>query len=527
MKQSIKFATQVAGVFFCLTVATVAQNGLVVIDEVSNTTSAGQLIAGNTHQISIRYDLRDLSGQKYWIGSNGFELYSPDGADWGYLQGTPGPLVATAASRGSLIVYQKHHFFDGVSWSLTGNGGLDPAPGSSGSNTRAGFYLATLSAMGDAGYAGGLDNDIALTLEISSSMADCGLSLCADTCYGITAWEWAAGAFAIFPQWDNGLGVDGPRCFEIVDCSVGDDTDSDGWVDGCDNCPSVYNPGQEERGDDGIGDACSNEVWLEPGDGFVNKSRLVGGRVHRVTMNFASHGFECDHNWSSSNAWELYSPDGANWNYLSGSVTSEFAYAQVDGGGIFEKHYYKEGGTGLWQETGNGGDDPAPGNLTGTDTVGWYLGNNALWPGTPPGYEGSAAILEFSVNLEDLGLHICIDTSDAFSSWQWACAAESAFPIWDYSAPVCFEIYDKCCFGRVGDANCSGNDEPTIGDIAYMIDRKFIMMEDPVWCCLDEADINFSGIGNPTPDDITIGDISILIDYLFITGPSLGLPDCL
>jgi hypothetical protein len=43
----------------------------------------------------------------------------------------------------------------------------------------------------------------------------------------------------------------------------------------------------------------------------------------------------------------------------------------------------------------------------------------------------------------------------------------------------------SCCYGRVGDANGSGADEPTIGDI------------------------------------------SILIDYLFITGSSLGLPECL
>jgi hypothetical protein len=45
--------------------------------------------------------------------------------------------------------------------------------------------------------------------------------------------------------------------------------------------------------------------------------------------------------------------------------------------------------------------------------------------------------------------------------------------------------------------------------------------------CLDEADINLSGYGvtpespDPMPvcGDITIGDISILIDYLFISGP--------
>jgi len=42
-----------------------------------------------------------------------------------------------------------------------------------------------------------------------------------------------------------------------------------------------------------------------------------------------------------------------------------------------------------------------------------------------------------------------------------------------------------------------------------------------------EADLNQSGGADPNCDDLTIGDISILIDYLFITGPELGLADCL
>jgi len=84
-----------------------------------------------------------------------------------------------------------------------------------------------------------------------------------------------------------------------------------------------------------------------------------------------------------------------------------------------------------------------------------------------------------------------------------------------------------CCDIRVGDANCSGGDEPTIGDISYIIDRKFLLAHGLGWCCLEEADVNQSGGPDPTPGDITIGDISILIDYLFITGPTLGLNDCL
>lgn len=87
---------------------------------------------------------------------------------------------------------------------------------------------------------------------------------------------------------------------------------------------------------------------------------------------------------------------------------------------------------------------------------------------------------------------------------------------------------ETCCVGRIGDANGSGGDEPTIGDIAVMVDAKFISST----CvgniaCLVEADVNQSGGVDSDCDDISVGDISILIDYLFITGPSLGLPNCL
>ncbi|MEW5797062.1 MAG: hypothetical protein AB1772_11995 [Candidatus Zixiibacteriota bacterium] len=85
-----------------------------------------------------------------------------------------------------------------------------------------------------------------------------------------------------------------------------------------------------------------------------------------------------------------------------------------------------------------------------------------------------------------------------------------------------------CCVGRVGDANNSGEDEPTIGDVTVMIDAKFISGTcDGIIVCLTEADINQSGGATATCEDISIGDITILIDYLFITGQSLGLPNCL
>ena len=87
---------------------------------------------------------------------------------------------------------------------------------------------------------------------------------------------------------------------------------------------------------------------------------------------------------------------------------------------------------------------------------------------------------------------------------------------------------ESCCAGRVGDANMSGEDEPTIADVSTMIDAKFITGScDGILTCMLEADINQSGGLGPVCDDITISDISTLIDYLFITGQSLGLPNCL
>lgn len=85
-----------------------------------------------------------------------------------------------------------------------------------------------------------------------------------------------------------------------------------------------------------------------------------------------------------------------------------------------------------------------------------------------------------------------------------------------------------CCVSHPGDANGNGADEPTIGDVSVLIDALFIGADFSVISCLAEADLNFSGGCGPTTSDITIGDISMLIDYLFISGPGpLGLPDCL
>jgi hypothetical protein len=85
------------------------------------------------------------------------------------------------------------------------------------------------------------------------------------------------------------------------------------------------------------------------------------------------------------------------------------------------------------------------------------------------------------------------------------------------------EITVTCCKGRVGDVNGDGGFLPTIGDISLLID--FLFMSRAPLGCYAEADANQSGGADAGPEDITIGDVSRLIDNLFVS--RTPLPDCL
>jgi len=63
-----------------------------------------------------------------------------------------------------------------------------------------------------------------------------------------------------------------------VPCPDDTDSDGDGIMDACDNCPEHYNPGQEDSNGDGTGDACACNcgVWGDvTGDGVINPVDVV------------------------------------------------------------------------------------------------------------------------------------------------------------------------------------------------------------------------------------------------------------
>ncbi len=79
---------------------------------------------------------------------------------------------------------------------------------------------------------------------------------------------------------------------------------------------------------------------------------------------------------------------------------------------------------------------------------------------------------------------------------------------------VCFGLYDidrnKCCRGMTGNVDCDVADFVTMGDLTVLIDHLFISLE-PL-CCPDEANMDLI-----PGHEVTMGDLTVLIDHLFIS----------
>jgi hypothetical protein len=136
----------------------------------------------------------------------------------------------------------------------------------------------------------------------------------------------------------------------------------------------------------------------------------------------------------------------------------------------------------------------------------------------PAGY-GPVATLFFKLKQSQAIGTVPIDTiSYSSHELRFVADAGSYVPVFESGA-----VRINCCREVVGDVNSDGSSTATIGDVSVLVDHLF-MSGVPLDCYL-EADINQSGGSYPEPADITIGDVADLIDHLFISGQSL--PACL
>jgi len=265
----------------------------------------------------------------------------------------------------------------------------------------------------------------------------------------------------------------------------------------------------------------------------LSPTQLIAGNTHRVAIRYHFPDEAYSSFWNLTNAFELYSPDGADWSNLVEQNGALIVNCPTHV--FFRKYYTSQDDGSTWQRTGAWGQLLPPGPSTGPNSrVAFSVamvdaGGYACFTS---GMDGIMFYLDFQTHSSDIGRTMCVDTVNDRGTvpWDWASAEYGTrLPEWDNglgeSAPRCWEIVN-CCQGRVGDANLSGEDEPTVSDVSALIDYLFI--SGTGLACLEEADVDQTGGINPTEGNITIGDVSALIDYLFITGPESGvLPECL
>ena len=260
-------------------------------------------------------------------------------------------------------------------------------------------------------------------------------------------------------------------------------------------------------------------ITVESVTNLTDDSTLAGGVDQAIVLRYDLTGAPAGKFYWPANGWIIYSPDGADWGYVQASTLP--AFEAVGWPHLFANHFNKTGGTGSFGLPQTSG----AGNVTGQDTAGVVLAALFSEPGDglAAGYDDLVIQIEFSTRRVDDDLHICIDTSTQVpgGSWEWANPDGAIIP--DWSGAQCWVI--GCCAGMVGDVNGVGGDEPTVGDISRLIDFLFITRT-PL-DCLEEADINQSGTNINPPldeDDITIADVSLLIDHLFIS--KVPLAEC-
>jgi|GEM_PF-730804 len=209
------------------------------------------LDAGSTIQFKMRLTSTEVS--KISSITNGFRVYSPDGASWQPI--TMVDLYPAGLGPSFFDLYSQFHYAG-----VTGTGA-----------DTAGYAGSSLAGSGiNPGF-----DDLVFAVQTAVSVSQVGRTICIDSAYvpPNLIWLWAGGFGSTLPDWD------GPYCYEVQDSAF-------------------LNTGSFDV--DHI-----EGTWSDGSDTYLHTDRDIKYFLRMQTQSLRLYG--------ATNGFRVYSPDGAIW----------------------------------------------------------------------------------------------------------------------------------------------------------------------------------------------------------------------
>ncbi len=232
------------------------------------------------------------------------------------------------------------------------------------------------------------------------------------------------------------------------------------------------------------GGHAQNTVLLDHVDGLNQSGQIMADQPISLYFSFdwGNEDLTCP-----SNAYRLYSPDGATWSPPTIEATIPMLNMFWDGG-VFMSTFSCDG--------------------SGSDTLS-FTAFTIFQSGLPAGTTDPVYKISFTVDKSQIGKTICVDSSyfPPAGTWLWILPSGNVVP--DWGGPYCFDIA-SCCDGLAGDANLDGS--TNVGDVSYLV--EFLFLGGPL-ACVEAGNAN----GETTGDLVNVADLAWMVAYLFQGGP--------